>query len=84
MEDYSLPEGKEFTAEREMVDGLQGRCGRTKPRRAQVINESLVREALEGIGLEQWKGCQIIDMNPGRCAGWQRAISWMAKSNWII
>lgn len=48
---------------------LQGRRGRLKTRRAQVINEKLVKEALKGVGLEEWEGCQIIDMNPGRYAG---------------
>ena len=66
LEEYELPEDKLFKAEREMVAKSQGSRKGSKTRRAQVINEDLVKKALRGSGLEKWKGCQIIDMNPGR------------------
>lgn len=45
---------------------IQGpHSARSKPKKAQILNSQLVREILEREDWSGWKGCTILDMNPG-------------------
>ena len=66
-QEYEIPEHKKFKELREETSHLLGGFIRSKTRRAQIINEELVREILVREDWSGWRGCQIVDMNPGTC-----------------
>jgi len=66
-QEYEIPENKKFKDLREETSNLLAGFVRSKTRRAQVINEELVREILVREDWSGWRGCQIVDMNPGTC-----------------
>ncbi|KAF8423860.1 hypothetical protein EV426DRAFT_717279 [Tirmania nivea] len=64
-QEYEIPKNKKFKDLREEISHLLGGFTRSKTRRAQIINEELVREILGREDWSEWRGCQIVDMNPG-------------------
>lgn len=68
-QECEIPEDKQFKDLRDMTAQLLGGFVRSKTRRAQIINEELVRKILVREDWSGWRGCQIVDMNPGACMG---------------
>ncbi|KAF8465936.1 hypothetical protein BDZ91DRAFT_214242 [Kalaharituber pfeilii] len=57
---------KQFTDQRRLVHKLQEKAAKTRYRRAQPLNETMMRQALDRVSdLHLWEGCQLIEMNPG-------------------
>lgn len=64
-QEFEIPNNKKFKDLREETSRLLATFVRSKTRRAQIINEELVREILVKEDWSGWRGCQIVDMNPG-------------------
>ncbi|KAF8444302.1 hypothetical protein BGX38DRAFT_1198032 [Terfezia claveryi] len=64
-QEHEIPKNKIFTDLRQEASHLLATYVRSKTRRAQIINEELVREILVREDWSGWHGCQIVDMNPG-------------------
>ena len=69
-QEYEIPENKKFKNLREEVSRALSGYNRSKTKRAQIINEEMVREILVKEDWSGWRGCQIVDMNPGTYFEW--------------